>query len=373
MDGTGALAIVEFDRSGEDDLLDRSLEHHAWVGSEFHFLRRVYGEDRIHLLRTPRAILLARDFSHSFLRKVPDLRIPVTPLLYRYRMHPLDVARDGIPPFLHLRPALPAIPAPPAATLEMDPRVRPRPDWSDRFTPEVLAEGIMRSLEPHPCPPIKGYDVAGISLPCRTVGGDLYEFIPRARNRLWALVGDVAGKGHPAATILAHFQAMLRALAGADRPLPRLVGWLNDNLCRALSANQFLTFFVMELDEEGGTLRYVNAGHNPPFLVRSRGGVDRLRGSGPVLGVIPGFPYPARETRMELGDALLVYTDGVTEGRNPRQMEFGEARLLRDLKRVAPLESKTGLARLQASIREFCGSAPQHDDMTMLLARRTGR
>ncbi len=364
VDGSGALAILEIDREGEDDLLNRSLEHHGWVGSQIPFLRRLYGAERIHPLRTPRAILFAQQYSPTFLRKIQDLRIPVTPILYRLRP-------DGERPSLHFKPAADA-----PLQGEIVPRASLRPAdvaaWPDRLTPEDVAAGIRRSLMPRTCPPLQGYDIAGTTLPCRPVGGDTYDFIPRSGNRLWVVVGDVAGKGHPAALILSHFQAMLRALAGADRPLPRLVGWLNNNLSRSLAANQFISFVVVELEPEAGVLRYVNAGHNPPILVRASGEVDRLRGTGPVLGVVPGFPYPAHETRIASGDALLLYTDGATESQNPAQEEFGEARLIECVKQAASLASRAGLARLEQSILSFCGQAPRLDDITLLLLRRLG-
>jgi hypothetical protein len=363
VDGSGALSILAIDRGGEEDLLNRSLEHQGWVGSQIHFLRRLYGEERIHPLRTPRAILLAEEFSAAFLRKVPDLRVPITPLVYR--LHP-----DGGTPTLHLKPAPEAVPLPALPKADRKP-----PDlaaWTDRLTPEALAAGIQRSLTPRACPPVSGYDIAGTTLTCRPVGGDIYDFIPRAGNRLWLVIGDVAGKGHPAAMILSHFQAMLRALAGADRPLPRLVGWLNDNLSRSLAANQFISFVVVELEPSEGTIRYVNAGHNPPVLLHTSGAVERLRGNGPVLGVVPAFPYAAQETWIAPGESLLLYTDGATESQSPAQEEFGEERLLGALRREAAGNSKAALESLQRGVLEFCGPAPRHDDITFLLTRRLG-
>jgi stage II sporulation SpoE-like protein len=362
VDGSGALSILEIDRSGEEDLLNRSLEHQGWVGSQLHFLRRLYGEERIHPLRTPRAILLAENFSPAFLRKVPDLRIPITPLLVRLESGPGS-------PFLHLSP-VPALPPVDETPLGNGRRPKDLAFWADRLTPEALAAGIERSLKPRTCPPVKGYDIAGTTLSCRSVGGDIYDFIPRSGNRLWVVVGDVAGKGHPAALILSHFQAMLRALAGADRPLPRLVGWLNDNLSRSLAANQFISFAVVELEPVEGKARFLNAGHNPPLLLRTDGTIERLRGTGPVLGVVPAFNYPTHEISIEPGDSLLLYTDGATESRNLEQEEFGEERLIDCLMRTTSAESGAGLASLERSILGFCGSAPRHDDITLLLLRR---
>jgi len=234
-----------------------------------------------------------------------------------------------------------------------------------------LAAAIQRNLMPRCCPPMEGYDIGGANLPCRTVGGDTYDFLPRSGNRLWVAVGDVAGKGLPAAMLMSHFQAMLRGLAEADRPLSQLVGRLNDNLSLMLAANQFISFFVVELDPTEGILSYVNAGHNPPIMVRASGEVERLLGSGPVLGVVPGFAYPAHEIRIAAGDTLLLYSDGATESRNPGEEEFGEDRLVRCLKEVASLKTAAGLARLKESILGFCKtSVPTYDDITLILLRR---
>jgi phosphoserine phosphatase RsbU/P len=236
-----------------------------------------------------------------------------------------------------------------------------------------LAAAIQRNLMPRSCPPVPGFDIAGTNLPCRTVGGDTYDFLLRSENRLWVAVGDVAGKGLPAAMIMSHFQAMLRGLAEADRPVSQLVGRLNDNLSRALAVNQFISFFVVELEPGEGLLRYVNAGHNPPFMARASGEVERLLGSGPVLGVVPGVSYPAHETRFAPGDALLLYSDGATESKSPSEEEFGDDRLIACLKNAASLGSETGLAQILESILGFCKTtAPTYDDITLLLVRRVG-
>jgi sigma-B regulation protein RsbU (phosphoserine phosphatase) len=233
-----------------------------------------------------------------------------------------------------------------------------------------LAAQIQRNLMPRSCPPMRGFDIAGTNLPCRTVGGDTYDFLPREGNRLWVAVGDVAGKGLPAAMIMSHFQAMLRGLAEADRPLSQIVAVLNDRLTQTLSANQFISFFLAEVEPDTGILRYVNAGHNPPIKVTASGEVERLKGSGPVLGVVAGVPYPAHETPLAPGEILLLYSDGATESLNLAAEEFGEDRLIECLKTVRSVESEAGLTRLEESILGFCGGAARYDDITLLLIRR---
>jgi serine phosphatase RsbU (regulator of sigma subunit) len=233
-----------------------------------------------------------------------------------------------------------------------------------------LAATIQRYLMPRSCPPVPGYEIAGTNLPCRTVGGDTYDFLPRPGERLWVAVGDVSGKGLPAAMIMSHFQAMLRGLAEADRPLSQIVGRLNDYLARTLASNQFISLFVAELEPEGGLVRYVNAGHNLPLLLCASGEVRRLSGSGPVLGVLPGMDYSSAETHLAPGDTLLLYSDGATESQDPRQQEFGEERLIENLRQVAATDPETALTRLEEAILGFCGVAPRYDDITLLLVRR---
>jgi serine phosphatase RsbU (regulator of sigma subunit) len=347
--------VLEIERGGEEDLLSRSLQHQGWVGSHLHYLRRLYGAERIHPFRTPRAILLARRFSAAFLRKVADLPVSLTPLIYRpgpdggFSFHQEAAAA---PVWNRSRAQAPLSPS------------------EGLLTPEEVAAGIHRSLRPHTCPPLRGYDIAGSTHPCRAVGGDCYDFLARSGSRLWVTVGDVAGKGHSAALIMTHFQAMLRGLARIDRPLGRLVDRLNDLLARTLPANEFISFFMLELDPEGGTLHYVNAGHNPPILLRASGEAEFLNGSGPVLGVVPGSSYTVHEGKLEGGDAILLYTDGATESQNPGQEEFGEERLIVHLREIIGLKSAQGVARLEQSILEFCGCAPRFDDITLLLVRR---
>ncbi len=234
-----------------------------------------------------------------------------------------------------------------------------------------LAASIQRHLIPRSCPTLPGYEIAGTSLPCRTVGGDTYDFLPRPGGRLWVAVGDVSGKGLPAAMLMSHVQAMLRGLAEADRPLAQVVGRLNDYLVGALATNQFISFFVGELDARGDGVRYVNAGHNPPLVLTASGRVERLSGGGPVLGVLPRVEYPSAQTRLEPGDTLLLYSDGATESQNPGQEEFGEERLLDQLRQVAADDPETALGRLEEAILGFCGAAPRHDDITLLVVRRS--
>ncbi|HEV8375978.1 MAG TPA: PP2C family protein-serine/threonine phosphatase [Candidatus Polarisedimenticolia bacterium] len=238
------------------------------------------------------------------------------------------------------------------------------------LSPEELAAGVQRTLMPQACPSVRGYDIAGTTLSRHALGGDTYDFLRRDGNRLWIMVGDVAGKGHAAALILSHFHAMIRGLAASELPLFQLVGKLNDILSRALPINEFISFFVLELEPEKGIARYVNAGHNPPALIRMSGQTEFLNGSGPVLGVVAGSVYPAHEIRIDPGDTLLLYTDGATESQNADLEEFGEERLVQCLREVAAMRSEQGLAKLQRFILDFCGPVPRFDDITLVLLRR---
>ncbi len=140
-------------------------------------------------------------------------------------------------------------------------------------------------------------------------------------------IGDVAGKGMPAALLMSSLQAKVQAIAETSSSPAALVTRLNRSMAAACPDNRFVTFFFSLLNLRSGDLTFCNAGHNPPLLARSDGSVQRLEGGGPVLGILPGLSYQERSCVMEDGDMLLLYSDGVTEAQSPSGEEFGEERL----------------------------------------------
>lgn len=234
------------------------------------------------------------------------------------------------------------------------------------------AAEIQKSLLPAKPPEIPGLDVAAMSEPCRSVGGDYYDFFVRPGVRPVFLVGDVAGKGMPAALLMTSLQARVQVLLEERLEMASLVTRLNSSITASCPGNRFITFFICEVDPATGDITYCNAGHNPPLLVRRDGSVQRLEDGGPVLGVLPRYPFTQHTAKMEAGDLLIMYTDGVTEAeRTSDKTEFGEEGLLRLVRRSHQAPVQEILSALTGEVTAFAGSVTASDDFTALVIRRT--
>jgi len=233
------------------------------------------------------------------------------------------------------------------------------------------ASEIQRSLLPPSVPVVEGYQLSGFNLPCRTVGGDYYDFIPYADGRMVLLVGDVSGKGFPASLLMSSLQARVHMLAESmPEPAPA-VSALNRALAARCPRGKFITLFYAVLDPSSGWLSYANAGHNYPVLVRAKGGVEMLAGSDLVLGINGGAKYETRGVQLEAGDTLCLYSDGVTEVQSREgEVEFGETRLAQYLadRKGQPLDE--AISQLAQSLREWSAQPSFADDFTMVLVRR---
>lgn len=232
------------------------------------------------------------------------------------------------------------------------------------------AREIQFSLVPSPV-----YEKGVISIhssmqPARTVGGDYYDVVELDDGRLSFVVADVAGKGIPAALLMTLLQGSLRSLLSSGLRGAELVTRLNSYLVANTPANRMITFFYGELDPASGELRYVNAGHNPPFL-QDRTGLTRLLPTGMVLGVLDGPPFSEERIQLEAGGRLLAYTDGVTEAANPADEEFGEDRLERLLTEKRDSLPTHLLQTITGGVLAFCGKAKPGDDMTMMVVSRS--
>jgi phosphoserine phosphatase RsbU/P len=235
-----------------------------------------------------------------------------------------------------------------------------------------IAREIQRWLVPRRAPDVPGVDIAFATRPAKTIGGDYYDAFRRAADGpLLIAVADVSGKSVPAAMLMATFQASLRALAGARGSLSELVRGLNRQVCATSQHGQFTTAFLAELDPATGDLSYLCAGHNPPVLKREDGGFERLKSDSIPLGIELREDYKTGATRLEPHDLLVIYTDGVTEARNEDREEFGERRLLSLLQLAGKERSALTLSNIMQNLDAFVGDAPQHDDITCLIVRRS--
>jgi sigma-B regulation protein RsbU (phosphoserine phosphatase) len=245
-------------------------------------------------------------------------------------------------------------------------RVRLEKERQDREL--QIARGIQESLFPRQWPCFSGLELAAESHPCQEVGGDYYDFFPLGRGR-WAIaIADVSGKGTPASILMASVHASLRALAGSAPPAS-MIGRLNRFLFESTQANKFVTLFYGELDEGPRQLRYVNAGHVPPYLRRRDGTVERLTEGGPALGLLDNVAYEEGVAVLATGDLLAVVTDGATEALSPDDVEFGDDRLTGTLHESGGESAAAALRRLVEAARSWAGPAGCSDDLTALVLR----
>ncbi len=235
---------------------------------------------------------------------------------------------------------------------------------------EQAAE-IQRGLLPTSAPIVPGADLAGYNAPCRTVGGDYYDFIDYPDGRVAMLVGDVSGKGMPAALLMSSLQARVQVLFDDPKDLAALVTRLNRVITTNCPANRFISFFIGVLDPATGAMVYVNAGHNPPLLVHCDGKVEELQGTGLLLGILPTATYEQRSCQLDPGDVIVLFSDGVTEAAVPETDEqFGEARVVQILAEQSCNSAKDIIDAIIAKVNEFTGGAPPADDITLVVARR---
>jgi serine phosphatase RsbU (regulator of sigma subunit) len=232
------------------------------------------------------------------------------------------------------------------------------------------AAEIQRGVLPAKAPRVTGVDVAGFNAPCRTVGGDYYDYFVYGDGRAGLALGDVSGKGMPASLMMMALHARVQVLAEDPGDLAALMTRLNKATCVNCPSNRFITFFFCVLDGASGEMTYANAGHNPPVLMRASGEAEMVEGGGPVLGLLPMAPYREMRARLEPGDILAVYSDGVTEANNTADEEFGEERLIEALRRSRGEPAEAIVQAVRTALAAFTAKAPQADDITLVIAKR---
>ena len=241
---------------------------------------------------------------------------------------------------------------------------------------------IQRGLLPERAPSVPGLDLAGYNAPCRTVGGDYYDFFPYPDGSVAVVLGDVAGKGMPAALGMSSLQARVHVLCEDTRDLAEMMSRLDRSIARNCPGNRFVSLFFCVIDPAAATMRYCNAGHNPPLLIHAPGGaasgtagasrIDRLEGSGTILGLLPDLGYDERQCRFEPGDLVALFSDGVTEAVNPEGEEFGEERLGEILRSRRQDPASSVVEAVMEAVSDWTEEAPAADDITLVVARRIG-
>ena len=231
-----------------------------------------------------------------------------------------------------------------------------------------MARSIQANLLPKAQPSIPGYDIAGMSVSAANVGGDYYDFLP-SEDRLVICLGDVSGKGMPASLLMANMQATIRGQNLVSSSSSECMSRSNRLMFQSTDSAKFVTFFYAVLDIAGRTLEYSNAGHNPPILFSGDRDPRRLETGGPVLGVLPDFPYEQTAVELNPGDLLLIFSDGFSEAMNLRLEEFGEDELV-SLATANRNDSAADLIeKISQAVVAHTGKAPQTDDMTIIAVR----
>lgn len=228
------------------------------------------------------------------------------------------------------------------------------------------ARDIQQTLLPRELPRSDFFELQAITMPCQTVGGDYYDVIPLGKDRLGVTVADVSGKGLPAAMMAVLLQGAFAAVAAGDPDLKDLFKRVNEFLCARTPTEMFATVFYGVFNREG-KFSFVNAGHNSPFVLRANGTVDFLESSNFPLGLFATAEFKVESAQLQKGDQVLIFSDGVPEAQDVNHELFGENRLKEYLEK---LSGETAVcSRVVAAVQDFVGSAPQADDLTLVVLR----
>jgi sigma-B regulation protein RsbU (phosphoserine phosphatase) len=241
-----------------------------------------------------------------------------------------------------------------------------------------IAAEVQSRLFPRSTPKTTALDFAnGVCIPARSVSGDYYDFLEVAPGVLGIVVADVCGKGVSAALMMANLQANLRGQVQVHHdaynqahPIRRIVSRVNQQVAESVMDSSFITFFYAEFDEANRVLRYVNAGHNPPLLVRAKSGgteIERLDRGGTVLGLFCDAEFEDAELYLDSGDVLVAFTDGLIEARSPEGEEFGEERLIECLTKIAQRDAANIEQEILQAVKKWTHNSEQEDDLTLVI------
>lgn len=232
-----------------------------------------------------------------------------------------------------------------------------------------LAKKIQQNLLPHIYPVLKSFDIAAINDPARQVGGDYYDIVKLDDKRTLFAIGDVSGKGVQASLIMANTQAFLKSICKQNLPLDEATNLINDLISENTSGGGFVTFFWGILNDETKEMTYVNAGHNPPLLIRD-GKIEFLKKGGMILGVMETIvPYMSDTIQLQSGDTLVTFTDGITEAMNVAEEEFSDERLEKYSLKIAHKSAQEMIDNIVEKVSEFTKGAEQSDDITCLIVK----
>jgi sigma-B regulation protein RsbU (phosphoserine phosphatase) len=228
---------------------------------------------------------------------------------------------------------------------------------------------VQRALMPDSSPTIPGWDVWLFTRSANDVGGDLVDYLPLGEQRCGIVLGDVAGKGLPAALLMAKLQSTLRALATGESSLAELGQKMNKILCRDGLPNRFATLVYLDVGARSGGVRMLNAGHPPPLVLRGTM-LEELPNGSMALGMFSEAIFSEQRVELADGDALIIFSDGLTEAMNGHDEFFGDERLRARLSPLARMTAEHIGTRVVAAVDEFVGDARPHDDLSLVVLRR---
>jgi serine phosphatase RsbU (regulator of sigma subunit) len=232
-----------------------------------------------------------------------------------------------------------------------------------------VAADIQKAFLPRDIPRPAGFDIAAASVPAREVGGDFYDVFSEGEGRTALVIADVAGKGVPASLFMALSRTAVRIVSRWEKTAKSVLDGSNTIFIKDSGSTSFVTVFYAILDERNRLLTYVNAGHNPPLLLRHDGTLLELEPTGPVIGLVDDPQYEERSVSLNRGDLLVLYTDGVTEAINSSEEMFSEERLRALISEQRGLPAAELVAAIQQAVALFSGDAPQFDDITIMVLR----
>jgi sigma-B regulation protein RsbU (phosphoserine phosphatase) len=235
----------------------------------------------------------------------------------------------------------------------------------------LVARNIQIGLLPDCFPDLKHFEVYGINISSKQVGGDYFDVIKVDENNYIVAIADVSGKGIPASLLMSNVQASLLALSTEVKAFDQLVAKVNNIIHANTTSDKFITFFGGILNVEERSFTYVNAGHNPPYLVRTDGTLQTLDKGGLLLGLMPDMTYEQETLHLLHGEKIVMFTDGVTEAMNEKDEQFEEPRLEKILLENTGLSAKACTELIAKAVKEFEGNAPQSDDITVVVINTT--
>jgi serine phosphatase RsbU (regulator of sigma subunit) len=234
-----------------------------------------------------------------------------------------------------------------------------------------LAAAIQQKIIPEKLPKIAGYQLAGINIPSREVGGDYYDCFDLGEDKYALIMADVAGKGISAALLVSTLNAALHAYLEFNLPLTDLADKLNKLIYKASPPDKYITFSIVVLESKSGTLDILNAGHNPALLLRKDGTLEQIEAGGIGLGMLDlGIPYSGQTLSMNSGDKLFLYTDGIPEAMNINEEEYSEQRMTNFFKENSERPVDEFIRLLVEDVKRYAGEAEQSDDITSMILKK---